>query len=90
MIALYRSLLVAGRGRHATNIRLDGLAVGYATGNVERQDMCGPVSDNARPLMMQSQVFVETTLETACLADIDRVPLTVRTHFDENVDAGSR
>jgi hypothetical protein len=83
------SLLVAGSGRDLTDIRLDVLARGESAGNVQRQDMASGMSNNARPLMMQSQDVIEATLETACLANIDRNPLTVRTDFDEDVNAGT-
>ncbi|MFX8676972.1 hypothetical protein ABTM32_23375, partial [Acinetobacter baumannii] len=53
------SLLVAGRRRDLADIRFDDLAGGEDTGDVQSQDVACAMSNNARPLMVQSQVVIE-------------------------------
>ena len=84
-------LLIARRDVVSTKIRLNRLTRGKdASLHMQGQDVRGSVCLDTRPLMMQVQVLVQAPLKAAGFADINHVPVPVRSAFHEHVDAGTR
>ncbi len=72
----------------SSEVSLDTLAQGQATGHVHGAKMGSPSSTNAMPFMMKYQVCSETVVEAFCFANVHSVPISVPSTLASDIDAG--